>query len=136
MYLKAGKWQNTVKLANTQFLYLLSLKKKKSCWKKFVHVLFSLPFKMYKTSLCCTTGFCTRIQQITAKGLFVQMKHIFTTITVLKIWIDSLCVKPACCQNVLFSGLAGIVFLNINTISTCRHVLSSAPMQYHWKLHW
>lgn len=86
IYLKADKWENTVTHANTWFFISSSFKKKKAADKIFIHVLFTLPFKTYKTSsLCSTVGFCTRIQQITAKGLFIQRKHILATIAMLKV---------------------------------------------------
>lgn len=88
-------WNTQIHTFNTSCRF-----QKKAADKIFIHVLFTFPFRMYKTLLCSTVGFCTRIQQIIAKGLVIQRQHVFTTIEMLKVWIDTLCVKPACCQNV------------------------------------
>lgn len=81
---KAGRRENTVKHANVGF-FRISIRFKNAADKIFSHVLFILPFKMYKTSLCSTLGFCTRIQQIAAKGLFIRRKHVFAPVTMLEV---------------------------------------------------
>lgn len=64
---------------------------------------------MYKALLFCTVSFHTRTKQISAEEVFIQKKHVFPAVATLEIWIFTLYVICACCQNVLFSGLVGVV---------------------------